>query len=176
MKRRERLGPRSRAPMSELPGPRPLHTHIPQLCDPGPRPLEKCPGAGGGGLRSAAPHRVGEDGGGAGAGEAQGGRGGGKRRPGRWGDGERQTPRRGTRAAGGGSKRRPGGGRWRPGRPGGNPKSSMKSPRGRGSGAVLGRLSGDPRHPWLGGGRGGALGVSRAWGPAARGGGWSWVG
>ncbi|KAM9680570.1 parathyroid hormone/parathyroid hormone-related peptide receptor isoform 1-T1 [Dama dama] len=35
----------------------------------------------------------------------------------------------------------------------------MKSPRGRGRGAVLGRLSGDPRHPWLGGGRGGALGV-----------------
>lgn len=84
MKRWERLGPRSRAQMSKLPGPRPLHTHIPPLCDPGPRPLEKCPGAGGGELRSAAPHTsVGEDGGGAGAGEAQGGRGGGKRRPGR---------------------------------------------------------------------------------------------
>ncbi|XP_057354540.1 parathyroid hormone/parathyroid hormone-related peptide receptor isoform X3 [Manis pentadactyla] len=35
----------------------------------------------------------------------------------------------------------------------------MKSPRGRGRGPVLGRLSGDPRHPWLSGGRGGALGV-----------------
>lgn len=95
MKRRERLGPRSRAPMSKLPGPRPLHTHIPPLCDPGPRPLEKCPGAGGGELRSAAPHtRVGEDGGGAGAGEAQGGRGGGKRRPGRGVGGGRGSGRR----------------------------------------------------------------------------------
>lgn len=92
------------------------------------------------------------------------------------GRGQRQTPRRGTRAAGGGSERRPGGGRWRPGQPGGNPESSMKSPRGRGQGAVLGRLSGDPRHPWLGGGRGGALGVSRGLGPALRGGGRSWVG
>ncbi|XP_047388317.1 parathyroid hormone/parathyroid hormone-related peptide receptor isoform X4 [Sciurus carolinensis] len=35
----------------------------------------------------------------------------------------------------------------------------MKSPRGRGRGAGLGRLSGEPRHPWQGGGRGGALGV-----------------
>uniref|UniRef100_A0A2I3M4W0 Parathyroid hormone/parathyroid hormone-related peptide receptor n=1 Tax=Papio anubis TaxID=9555 RepID=A0A2I3M4W0_PAPAN len=45
----------------------------------------------------------------------------------------------------------------------------MKSPRGRGRGAGLGRLSGGPRHPWQGGGRGGALGVSRGWGPAPRG-------
>ncbi|XP_040595941.1 parathyroid hormone/parathyroid hormone-related peptide receptor isoform X3 [Mesocricetus auratus] len=35
----------------------------------------------------------------------------------------------------------------------------MKSPRGRGRGAGLGRLSGGPRHSWQGGGRGGVLGV-----------------
>lgn len=46
----------------------------------------------------------------------------------------------------------------------GDPESSMKSPRGRGRGAGLGRLSGGPRHSWQGGGRGGVLGVSRGLG------------
>jgi hypothetical protein len=80
------------------------------------------------------------------------------------GGGEQQTPRRGTRKAGGVSEQRPGGGLWRPGRPGGDPESSMKSPRGCGRGAGLGRLSGGPRHSWQGGGRGGELGVSRGLG------------
>lgn len=70
------LGPDVTAPRL-----RPFHTHVPPLCDPGPWPLEKCPGQGAAGaaLLLHTPCRRRPRG--AGAGEAQGGRGGGKRRP-----------------------------------------------------------------------------------------------
>lgn len=147
-------------------------SELPRLCAPNTHPsaerpragsLERCPGVGGGGLGSALHTPAREAVEGAGAEEVRGGRGGGKRLR-VAGGGERQTPRRGTREAGGGSEQRPGGGLRRPGRPGGDPESSMKSPRGRGRGAGLGRLSGGPRHSWQGGGRGGVLGVSRGLG------------
>lgn len=124
MERRQRPGLRSRAPMSELPWPRPLHTHIPPLATRGAASRETSRGRGSG-LRSAAPHTRGGGGAGGGvrgrerpregAGEGRGAR--------PRGEGERQTPRRGTRAAGGGSERRPGWGRWRPGRPEGIPRA-----------------------------------------------------
>lgn len=60
------LGPDVRAPRLG-----PFCTHIPSLCDPGPRPLEKCPGQGAGGRGQRArfcrsTHRVGGGGGGRG--------------------------------------------------------------------------------------------------------------
>lgn len=174
MERRQRPGLRSRAPMSELPWPRPLHTHIPPLATRGAASRETSRGRGSG-LRSAAPHTRGgggAGGGGAGAGEAQGGRGGGKRRPAAGGGGAADAEARDAR---GGRRLRAAAGlgalEARPAR--GDPESPMKCPRGRGRGAVLGRLSGGPRHPWLSGGRGGALGVSRGRGAGApaRGGG-----
>jgi hypothetical protein len=168
IKRLQRPGPDSQAPMLELPRFCPPNTHPSRRHTTPDRALEKCPGAGGSRLGSA-PHKPASE-------AAEGSRGGGG--PGRArgreeapaaGGRERQTPRRGTRAAGGGSEQRPGGGRWKSGRPGGDPESSMKYPRGCRRGAGLGRLSGGPRHPWQGGGRGGALGVSRGWGRAPRG-------
>lgn len=153
-------GLRPQAPMSEPSGSRPLHTHIPLLCGPWPRPLEKYPGAAGSGRRSAAPHtRVGGDDGGAGAGRPRAGAGRAEA-PGRGGRGAADAEARDAR---GGRRLRAAAGRGalETRRSKGDTERSMKSPRGRGRGPVLGRLSGGPRHPWLGGGRGGALGVSR---------------
>lgn len=100
MERRQRPGLRSRAPMSELPWPRPLHTHIPPLATRGAASRETSRGRGSG-LRSAAPHTRG--GGGAGGGGCGGGRGPGRAR------GREEAPGRGGR----GSGRRRGEGRAR---------------------------------------------------------------
>lgn len=86
MKRRQRLAPRSRAPMSELPAPSPAHSH-PAAVRPLAAASRESSRSRGRGLRSAAPHtRVGDGGGERGA-----------ERP-REGAGEG----RGARAAGGG--------------------------------------------------------------------------
>ena len=98
MKRRQRLAPRSWAPMSELPAPSPAHSHPADV-----RPLaaasRESSRSWGRGLRSAHPRRRRRRG--AGGGEAQGGRGGGKRRPGRGGrgSGRRRGEGRARRAA-----------------------------------------------------------------------------
>lgn len=99
----------------------------------------------------------------AGAEEARGGRGGGKRlraARGRGATDAEERDARGGRRLGAAARR--GAQEARQAR--GDPESSMKSPRGRGRGAGLGRLSGGPRHSWQGGGRGGVLGVSRGLG------------
>lgn len=116
MKRRQRLAPRSRAPMSELPA-RPLHTHIPPLCDPWPAASGNRPGAGRRLplRRSAHPRRRRRRG--AGGGEAQGRGAGEEEAPGP--RGRRQTPRardsrggrrRGAAAGRGALEARPAGG------------------------------------------------------------------
>lgn len=118
---------------------------------------------GGGGLVSALRTPSREAVAGAGAEEARGGRGGGKRLRAAGGrgatDAEERDARGGRRL---GAAARRGAQEARQAR--GDPESSMKSPRGRGRGAGLGRLSGGPRHSWQGGGRGGVLGVSRGLG------------
>lgn len=122
---------------------------------------------GGGGLASArrTPSREAVEG--AGAEEARGGRGGGKRLRAAGGrgatDAEARDARGGRRL---GAAARRGAQETRQAR--GDPESSMKSPRGRGRGAGLGRLSGGARHSWQGGGRGGVLGVSRGLGGEGR--------
>lgn len=166
MKRRQRLAPRSR-PRCQSSRPRPLHTHIPPLCDPWPRPLGNRPGAGPRVPLRRLHTRVGDGGGERGAERPREGAGEGRGCPGCVVGGRRRgrdSARRAAARSGG----RAGGAGGQAGQ--GDPESSMKSPGPR-TGRCPGEAVGGSRHPWLGGSRGGALGVSRGWGPAARGGG-----